>query len=76
MEKNKKMKNSVSNSLSGSFKKNANHLEASQRQILSTILKTSTLTRKENISNFLFLFYSILLYSTHFFRVDRIEKKK
>lgn len=35
-----------------SFKKNANHLEASQRQILSTILKTSTLTRKENISNY------------------------
>lgn len=35
-----------------SFKKNANHLEASQRQILSTILKTSTLARKENISNY------------------------
>ncbi|ENW05033.1 GH3 family domain-containing protein [Acinetobacter beijerinckii] len=35
-----------------SFKKNANHLEASQRQILSTILKTSTLARNENISNY------------------------
>ncbi|ENW07806.1 GH3 family domain-containing protein [Acinetobacter beijerinckii] len=35
-----------------SFKKNTNHLEASQRQILSTILKTSTLARKENISNY------------------------
>ncbi|WP_277559194.1 GH3 family domain-containing protein [Acinetobacter beijerinckii] len=35
-----------------SFKKNANHLEASQRQILSTILKTSTLAIKENISNY------------------------
>lgn len=34
------------------FKKNANHLEVSQRQILSTILKTSTLARKENISNY------------------------